>query len=313
MKVSVCLTVFNEEGSIVKLLDSLLIQSKKPDEIVIVDGGSTDKTVDILRHYQKKDQRIKLLVEKCSRSCGRNIAVETSKNDSIAMTDAGCVAKRFWLRRLTEPLTNKDIDISAGFYTMTGDLALQKAFAVFLGTSPHDFNVDFLPSTRSIAFKREAWEKLGGFPEKLEDTAEDTVFNYKALREGLNFTRVKNARVEWEMPNNFGEGISKIYNYAKGDAKTKIFNFPTKGLTSHNIKALLIFCRYLIGLVLLVYSFFHPTTYILLLIAILLYVFRSFRKVYLKTGSFLAGLWGIALQLSSDIAVMAGFIAGFIR
>jgi len=38
MKISVCITVFNEEESIGKLLDSLINQSKKADEIVIVDG-----------------------------------------------------------------------------------------------------------------------------------------------------------------------------------------------------------------------------------------------------------------------------------
>ena len=39
MKVSVCITVYNEERSISKLVESLLRQSKKPEEIVIVDGG----------------------------------------------------------------------------------------------------------------------------------------------------------------------------------------------------------------------------------------------------------------------------------
>ena len=61
MKTSVCLTVFSEEKSVSDLLGSLLIQTKKPDEIVIVDGGSIDKTVDILRHFQKKDSRIRVL------------------------------------------------------------------------------------------------------------------------------------------------------------------------------------------------------------------------------------------------------------
>ena len=63
MNVSICLTLKNEEGSIADLLNSLLNQSKKPDEIIIVDGGSEDTTLDLIRHYQKKDKRIKLLIE----------------------------------------------------------------------------------------------------------------------------------------------------------------------------------------------------------------------------------------------------------
>ena len=89
MNISICITTFNEEGSIGPLLDSLLAQTKKAEEIVIVDGGSTDKTVEIIRHYQKKDRRIKLLTEKCSRAKGRNIGIEIAKNEIIAITDAG--------------------------------------------------------------------------------------------------------------------------------------------------------------------------------------------------------------------------------
>src|SRR3990172_6712568 len=131
MKVSVCITVYNEERSISKLVESLLRQSKKPDEIVIVDGGSGDKTVEIIRHFQKKDKRIKLLIEKCSRSRGRNLAVELSKSEIIAMTDAGCIPNEEWLNKITEPFRNKKVDIVAGFYTMKASDSLQKALSVF--------------------------------------------------------------------------------------------------------------------------------------------------------------------------------------
>jgi len=44
MKISVCITIYNEQVSISKVIEGLLNQSKKPDEIVIVDGGSVDAT-----------------------------------------------------------------------------------------------------------------------------------------------------------------------------------------------------------------------------------------------------------------------------
>src|SRR3972149_7809621 len=135
MKASVCITVFNEEGTIGPLLESLLVQSKKPDEVVIVDGGSRDKTVDIIRHFEKKDRRIKVLVQKCSRAQGRNIGVEIAKNDIIAVTDAGCIAQKDWLKKITEPLVNSEIDMVAGFYKMTGETPFQKAVSVFLGVT----------------------------------------------------------------------------------------------------------------------------------------------------------------------------------
>lgn len=118
MNISVCITTLNEEGTITKLLEGLFAGTKRPDEVVIVDAGSTDRTIEIIRHFQKKDNRIKLLVEKgVSRARGRNIAVELSKGDVIAMTDAGCIPTKYWLERIISPFPS-GVDVVAGFYKM---------------------------------------------------------------------------------------------------------------------------------------------------------------------------------------------------
>ena len=114
MKTSICITIFNEEESIGGLLESLLAQTKKPDEIVIVDGGSTDETVKTIRNFQKKNRVIKLHVQKCKRARGRNLGVGLAKNNIIAITDADCVADKDWLGKIIAPFKNKKIDV-AGF------------------------------------------------------------------------------------------------------------------------------------------------------------------------------------------------------
>ena len=309
MKISVCGTVKNEEGTIASLLESLLGQTKKPDEIVIVDGGSTYKTVEIIRHFQKKDGRIRLLVQKCSIAQGRNLAVELAKNDIIAMTDAGCIAHKDWLEEISGPFEHPEVDVSAGFYKMVGDTPFQKAASVFLGVLPSKFDINFLPSTRSIAFRKDIWELVGGFPELSVKTAEDTGFNFRLIKVGARIARVKSALVEWGMPGTIREFGKKIYEYVRGDAKSKIWWFSKKGLSSHNIKALSIFARYILGIGLILF-FFRTPLFPIIWLALATYIFWAFRKVFVEFKNWKVGMWGIILQFVSDFAVMRGFLSG---
>lgn len=310
MEVSVCITVFNEEKSILRLLDSLLKQTKKAEEVVVVDGGSKDKTVEIIRHYQKKNKRIKLLVQRCTRSRGRNLAVEFARSEIIAMTDADCEADKNWLKRIVEPFKHKEVDIVAGFYRMIAESAFQKAEAVFLGVTPSKFDMNFLPSTRSVAFRKRIWEEIGGFPERADNSAEDTDFNYKAIKAEAKFARVKNAIVEWRIPVTYKEFVKKIFSYAKWDAEYGIWWHPVKKFSSHNIKVFFKFSRYFVGVIILFFFVNNPLLIILLLIFFLLYTIFSFRKVYLETRSLKSGLWGIVFQFTTDFVVMLGFMFG---
>src|SRR3990172_3067125 len=214
MKVSVCITVLNEEGSVGELLDSLLTQSKKPDEIFIVDGGSTDRTIEIIRHYQKKDKRIRLLEESGSTAHGRNTAIEMAKYPIIASTDAGCVAKPDWLEKITEPFKYKNVGLVAGFYDMEAVNPMQEAMNVFHGITPAMYDpVKFLPSARSVAFRKSVWTDVGGYSEKFEKAGEDTDFFYKIVKTGVKIVRVEEAKVVWRESGTFtlSKSIKKFY------------------------------------------------------------------------------------------------------
>jgi len=310
MKVSLCITIFNEEKGIKNLLTSLTDQNKKADEIVIIDGGSDDGTVDIVKKYKNNYTNIKLLIKKCTRSEGRNLSVKNAKHNIIAMTDADCIAKGDWLKKITSPFKDNKVGIVAGYYDMKCESSLQEAFSVFLGIYPDDLNENFLPSTRSIAFRKDIWKKIGGFTETEGNSAEDTDFNYKAVKNGARYFLAKDARVVWRTPDNFKEYINKIFSYAKWDSENGEWIHPVKGLLSHNLKVLLVFIRYIFGVFLLINSF--RSDYLMLLTSVMLlsYFLWSFRKVFKRTKNIRSGVIGILVQIITDISVMGGFVYG---
>ena len=316
MKVSVVTTVYNEEKTITALLESLLSQTRRPDEIVIVDGGSTDQTSFIIRDFKNTHKQIKIrfFIRKTSIAAGRNFAVRKARHKIIAQIDGGCVAQEEWLEKITEPFSDPEVGLVAGFYEMRGDSSFQEAIAAFHGIHPMRFDPRvFMPSGRSVSFRKEVWKQVGGYSEYLERAGEDTLFNYRVLKAGVRIARVKDAIVYWDLPNTFFESLKKFYRYAKGDAMASIWWHPAQGIATHNIKISLIFLRYMAWLSFLVLS---TTTTIFLCFLIITFIFYSFWSIW-KTRDVVYGLyaklWVPLIQISSDITILLGFASGLVH
>jgi cellulose synthase/poly-beta-1,6-N-acetylglucosamine synthase-like glycosyltransferase len=106
MNVSIVVITYNEENNISECLDTLMAQNYKGKyEIIIVDGKSKDKTIDIVKKYAKKygADKIRLLVrEGYSQTRSRNEGIMDSKYEYVAFTDADCVLPKNWLSILTK-------------------------------------------------------------------------------------------------------------------------------------------------------------------------------------------------------------------
>ena len=246
--ISFVATVFNEEKSILRFLESIFAQTKLPDEVIIVDAGSTDETVRKISEFaipQKKHiPNIKLLFKKGNRSIGRNEGIRKAKGNIILVSDAGCILDKSWVKNIIKPFKDKNTMVSSGYYIPTYNNIFQKCLSVYTSVMPDRVNKDkFLPSSRSIAFRKKAWEKIGGYPEDL-DTCEDLIFAKKMQKAGCKFTFANDSIVYWPQRKNLKEAFYQFFSYAKGDGEAHFIRPQTPFL----------FLRYLIGLVLLLHS-----------------------------------------------------------
>lgn len=214
MKVSLVTTVKDAADAIGPFLESLAAQSRPPDEVVVVDGGSTDGTVERLREAQG----VTLLEEPGANIArGRNIAVAAATHEAIAVSDADCVLEPEWLERILAPLED-GADVAMGFYRPIADGFLQRCMAaVNLPDAAEIHEPTFMPSSRSVAFRRSSIEAAGGYPEWL-DIGEDMYVNHRWRDLGLDLRFVPDAVVRWRLRDSLFDTWLQYFRYARGDA-----------------------------------------------------------------------------------------------
>lgn len=89
MKISVIVPVYNQQPYIAAAIDSLIAQTYQNIEIILIDDGSSDNSIDVLRHYEEKDARIVVISkENEGVSATRNYGLRIAKGDIIAFLDA---------------------------------------------------------------------------------------------------------------------------------------------------------------------------------------------------------------------------------
>jgi len=231
-KVSVYSTVLNEENSIGALLESIISQTRKPDEIIIVDGGSTDRTVEIIQEYIKRNKLIKLIVAKGSNVAqGRNTAIQNTNYDVVASIDAGCVADRFWLENLIKKL-DENTDIITGVCLPDAKNTFEICFSELLYPSIDAFKADW-PSHQNFAFRKYVWEKIK-YPENCY-RSEDTWFNLKAREMGFKFELAKDAIVYWRPRRNLKEVFKNSYIWAKSNIENDVRAEITSKIALNNL------------------------------------------------------------------------------
>jgi glycosyltransferase involved in cell wall biosynthesis len=223
MNVSLIATVKNEADNIAALLDSMLAQSRPPDEIVINDNGSSDGTVAIIQHYIDRGHPIRLVHGGSNIPSGRNNAIRHANGPLIASCDAGLTLPTHWLADIITPLESGVADVGAGFYRAASTSLWE--FALGATNYPEVEEVDpdtFLPAGQSVAFTKAAWEAVGGYPEWAA-TCEDLLFDLALKERGYRFQFVPSAAVHFQPRSSVGAYVWQYYTYARGDGVGHLF------------------------------------------------------------------------------------------
>lgn len=308
MLVSVIMTVLNEADSLPGVLESLGAQTRPPDEVVVCDGGSRDGTLALLRAYTARLPLTVLERPGANIAQGRNAAIQAARGDLIAVTDAGVRCEPDWLARLTAPFADPHVPAVAGFFQSDPQTVFEIALGATTLPEARDVNAaTFLPSSRSVAFRRTVWQAVGGYPEWL-DYCEDVIFDLALRRQAGPFTFAPEARVHFRPRSSWRAFARQYYLYARGDGKANLF--PRQ----HAIR----YSAYLVVAPLLAYAALTVSPWLWLagLAAGLAYVRVPLRRVWprLAARSWL-DRWRVLayiplIRVTGDLAKMIGYPAG---
>ncbi len=222
-KISLICTVRDEALTLAPLLDSILAQTRLPDEIVINDCGSKDATASVVQSYMAREPRLKLVAGGFNIASGRNNAIAATTNDLIASTDAGLVLDPHWLEQIIAPLEAETADIVAGFFQPAPESLFELTLAATNYRHLSEIEpTHFLPFGKSLAFRKEVWATVGGFPEWL-DHCEDIVFAQAAARAGYRRTFAPKALLYFRPRADLQAFARQYFYYARGDGRAALF------------------------------------------------------------------------------------------
>jgi glycosyltransferase involved in cell wall biosynthesis len=219
MKVSLVATVKDSAGELEAFLESIARQTRKPDEVVIVDGGSTDGTSAILRRHGW----VSAIEEPGANIArGRNLGIAAAAHDVIAVSDADCVLVPEWLERLLEPI-RLGADVAMGVYEPLPSNPFEACAAAVAVPDPDEIREDrFMPSSRSVAFRRAAYDAAGGYPEWLA-IGEDMYLDRRWRELGVRMDLAAGAVARWRPRPTLAAHWRQYAGYARGDAVAGLY------------------------------------------------------------------------------------------
>ena len=199
--VSLVIPVRDEAPTIEQLIASINRQTRQPNEVIFVDGGSRDGTIDLLRRACQLNPAFRLVeARKALPGQGRNIGVANAYYDWIAFTDAGNRLEPNWLEELIRAAqSDPDTGIVCGnFEPITDSFFTRCASIAYVPNKIRRADCTVRgPFIASSLARRDVWHAAGGFPDLR--AAEDLIFFEEVESKGYKFQWAPKATVHWEL------------------------------------------------------------------------------------------------------------------
>lgn len=222
--VTLVIPALDEEHFLGACLDSVRAQDHRNLQIVVVDGGSTDETVGVIRGHMAQDPRVELLHSpRRNIPTSLNLAVAQARGRWIVRVDAHSIVDPTYVRRAVEHLVTGAWGGVGGRKDGVGRTPGGRAIAVAMGsrfgvgnsTYHHGTDVQEVDHIPFGAYPVELVRRLGGWDETLTAN-EDYEFDYRVRQAGNRLLFDPGMRIAWHCRQSVPDLFRQYRRYGQG-------------------------------------------------------------------------------------------------
>lgn len=214
--VSVLINAYNEEEDIGDCLDSLVEQTYDDFELVVVDDGSTDNTVEVVKSYSDELDLNIIRTEHAGLQKARKKGIDISDGDIVVIVDADEILEPDFLENMLRAFSDEDVGAVGGMLKSFGEGWVTDAYGalneIFYSMRTEGEEVDWIQGGCS-AFRKEALDEVGGLT--TEDTSEDKDISWKLKEEGWKVLLSDGAVAHHKDPQTLGSVMKREYDIGK--------------------------------------------------------------------------------------------------
>ena len=214
-KVSIIIPVKNEADNIKLFLEAIFNRDYDQEdyEVIIIDDGSQDKSVDIIREYP-----VQLFTEPPNHNpyIARNRGLKVATGDVIALIDVNKVPESDWLKNGIRSMIESDADLIGGnirFQLSEKSTASEIFDAISFNDNSKLIETEGASVTGNLFFRKEIINEIGFFPEKFR-SGMDIWWTREAVRKGFKLAYAEEAIVRCK-PRGFMGVLKKSYRIGK--------------------------------------------------------------------------------------------------
>jgi glycosyltransferase involved in cell wall biosynthesis len=211
---SVIIPTLNEEKFLPKLLASLAIQTDKDFEVIVVDGLSKDKTIDVANSFSSKLPHLQVAVsKKASLPLQRNLGAKYAQGEWLVFVDADSIFMPYFIDRIRVFITTTQPKVFFTWALPDSDSVHDAIFTLLTNIGWESnilFNRPVTPGPLTI-IRKDIYNSFGGYNET-QAFNEDVEFGLRLAKNGIMLTVLRETLYVWSMRRFRREGKMKVMN-----------------------------------------------------------------------------------------------------